>query len=269
MPLVSRKYVPLVLHKYGPLCYPVNIYPWYPVNRSGHMPLVPRMNLWCEWEMSILVVGWRDCGETQMYPLLPCKYMAMHLICSWYPAYYGSESGLWARIEYIVRRRDCRGAGLCADVCARRRASYHHLANTCKQSNTPLSHPTPHANPPPTPPPPLQCQIQSYLSKIPSRVLQGPGFFPCSTFESFLVYVQTTLLNLLLQLLETKSGFKTNRILPLYSQELQFKIKHKVGKCTNNQQMSQLRYHCMPLRQPIRCTYTFHVTDFRCTYFVH
>ena len=177
MPLVSRKYVPLVLHKYGPLCYPVNIYPWYPVNRSGHMPLVPRMNLWCEWEMSILVVGWRDCGETQMYPLLPCKYMAMHLICSWYPAYYGSESGLWARIEYIVRRRDCRGAGLCADVCARRRASYHHLANTCKQSNTPLSHPTPHANPPPTPPPPCNVKYNLISPRFPPGFSRVQGSF--------------------------------------------------------------------------------------------
>ena len=120
----------------------------------------------------------------------------------------------------------------------------------------------------PHPPHHHPCNVKYNLI---SRVLQGPGFFPCSTFESFLPgeCVQTTLLNLLLQLLETKSGFKTNRILPLYSQELHFKIKHKVGKCTNNQQMSQLRYHCMPLRQPIRCTYTFHVTDFRCTYFVH
>ena len=177
MPLVSRKYVPLVLHKYGPLCYPVNIYPWYPVNRSGHMPLVPRMNLWCEWEMSILVVGWRDCGETQMYPLLPCKYMAMHLICSWYPAYYGSESGLWARIEYIVRRRDCRGAGLCADVCARRRASYHHLANTCKQSNTPLSHPTPHANPPPTHHHPCNVKYNLISPRFPPGFSRVQGSF--------------------------------------------------------------------------------------------
>ena len=41
--------------------------------------------------------------------------------------------------EYIVRRRDCRGAGLTADMCASR--DYYHLVNTCKQSNTPLSHP--------------------------------------------------------------------------------------------------------------------------------
>ena len=52
-----------------------------------------------------------------------------------------------------------------------------------------------------------------------------------------------------------KTRFKTSRILSLYSQELQVKIKHKC-QWTNNQQMSQLRYHCMPPRRSIRCTNT-------------
>ena len=128
---------------------------------------------------------------------------------------------------------------ICVLACSKGRD--YHLVNTCKQSNTPYSATLtyPLANPPI--PPPLQpsCNlIHRYALHV---------------FEKF--PVQTIPLNPLIELLKTKSGFKTNRILPLYSKELQVKIKHKC-KCTNNQQMSQLRYHCMPPGPPIRCTYT-------------
>ena len=126
-------------------------------------PLVPRMNLECEWEMSILLSDAIVGGSKCIYPCYPATiwpYIIWGIYAPGTPHTMNLNLDCDRCNEYIVRRRDCRGAGLTADMCASQPASrgrdYYHLVNTCKQSNTPLSHPTQQlANPP--------CHIPSLM----------------------------------------------------------------------------------------------------------
>ena len=138
-------------------------------------------------------------------------------------------------------------ATVCHSVPATRRV-YYHLANTCKHSNTPLSQPSCNKPPPP--------RLFSYLvKKLPAFSSYSQICFACPCFKNFpgANYLHPIHFKPWHEFLKTR--FKTSRILSLYSQELQVKIKHKC-QWTNNQQMSQLRYHCMPPRRSIRCTNT-------------